>query len=312
MTFACHCSHQEYVHEGLFLFSDVKICFNGSLIDFLINELIRTRLDYDSLEYSFETIAHMQKVEYENIQKSWNVIKNHIRNFPINAPDYTTIEKELNVIIRDPSQIEKTLSAIKQLHDISKRALESNINALEQDVDKKIGFVGEIFAYLYARDIQMASCLFHKLILDNPNSFRQGLDLLTIVFKDNPDNDEVHFWEAKGTDTNFDGQRTKIVCWFNNDRDSHINMAIEAAKLQWKHEYPSLYKRATMALTRYQGGQNSFQCIGSIACDLSINPSDNAIKKFNEVRVDVRNKHFIIFKTEKLLEVVNSVYDKIC
>jgi len=136
--------------------------------------------------------------------------------------------------------------------------------------------------------------------------------LLTIIFKENPLDDEVHFWEAKGTNTNFDGQRNKIVRWFNNDRDDPITMAIEAAKLQWKHEHPTLYRRATNALARYQGGQNSFRCIGSIACDPSIGLSSDAIKKFNDIKVDVNNKHFIIFKTEKLLEVVNLVYDKIC
>jgi hypothetical protein len=312
MTFVNHCSFQESIYDSLFLFSDVQICFSNSLIDFITGELIKTRFDYEGLENSFETIASMKKIEYDDIQKSWNVIKDHISNFPLNTPNYATIEQGLKPIISHQVQIENILSAIKQLHDISKRALESNVNALELDIDKKVGFVGEILAYLYARDIQNANCLYHKLILDNPNSFRQGLDLMTIIFKDNPDEDEIHFWEAKGTDANFGGQRTKIVHWFNNDRDTPINMAIEAAKFQWKHEYPSFYKRATSALTRYQAGQNSFCFIGSIACDLSIVPSSEAIRKFGDINVDVNNKRFVIFKTEKLLEVVNSVYDKIC
>lgn len=312
MTFVNHCSRQEQIYDGLFLFSDVQICFTGSVIDFITGELIKTRFDCEGLENSFETIASMKKIEYEDIQKSWNVIKKYMSNFPLDTPDYTAIEKELESIISDHAKIDNILSAITQLHDISKCALESNVNALELDIDKKIGFVGEILAYLYARDIQRADCIYHKLILDNPNSFRQGLDLMTIIFKDNPDEDEVHFWEAKGTDTNFDGQRTKIVHWFNNDRDRPINMAIEAAKIQWKYRYSSLHKRAASALTRYQTGRNSFRYIGSIACDLSIAPSREAIRKFNSVNVDVSNKHFIIFKTERLLEVVNSVYDKIC
>jgi len=153
MTFEKHCSQTEQVYDGLFLFSDVKITYTVPLLDFIIFELIKTRLDYDSLGYSFETIANLKKVESENIPKSWDVIKKHIEFFPINTPNYNAIENELSTITRDESQIENTLSAIKQLHDISKHALESNINALELDMDKKIGFVGEMFAYLYARDI---------------------------------------------------------------------------------------------------------------------------------------------------------------
>jgi hypothetical protein len=311
-TFVNYCTRNETIFDGLFLFSDIKIPKTILLIDFIIGELMKTRLDYESLGYSFETFANTKNVKYENIEKGWEVIKKHIEHFPIDPPNYSAIENELSAIINDAPEITNMISALTQLYDISKHALESNINALKQDVDKKIGFVGEIFAYVYARDIQKADCLYHKLIPDNPNSFRQGLDLLTIIFKENPEDDEVHFWEAKGTDTNFDGQRNKIVSWFNSDRDSHITMAIDAAKMQWKSEYPVLYRRAAKALARYQGGQNSFQYVGSIVCDLSIIPTNNAIKKFNDIKVDVNNKHFIIFKTEKLLEVVNSVYDKLC
>jgi len=311
-NFEKYCEVENKVFEDLFSLSDVKINQASGLDSFILEEFTKKRLDFNSLELSFETYADVNSVEQEIIQLSWPIIQSHLSNFPIDSPDYSSIEQKLNEATKKTEQVTKVLESLKRLHEISKHALESNVRGLEEDIDKKIGYVGELFSYLYARDIQKADCLYHKLILDNPKSFRQGLDLLTVIFDSNPDKDQVHFWEIKGTQKNFDGQRNSIISWFNQPGDKHLTMAIESAKMQWKNEYPELYERAIKALARFQMQENNFRYVGSITIDQNLKPTNDAIRKFHKINANRNNKHFIILKTEKLLERVEMVYDKIC
>jgi len=311
-NFGKYCKVEDRVFEGLFSFSDVKIKQSSGLENYILEEFTKKRLDFNSLELSFETYADVNGVEHNIIQLSWSIIQKYLSNFPIDSPDYSSIEKKLNEVTRKTEQITKVLESLKRLYEISKHALESNVSDLEKDIDKKIGYVGELLSYLYARDIQKADCLYHKLILDNPKSFRQGLDLLTVIFDGDPAKDQVHFWEIKGTQKNFDAQRNNIVTWFNQPGDTHLTMAIEAAKMQWKNEYPTLYERAVKALARFQIKENNFRYVGSITIDHNLKPTDDAIRKFKKINADKNNKHFIILKTEKLLECVEKVYGKIC
>lgn len=311
-NFEKYCEVENKVFEDLFLLSDVKIHQASGLDSFILEEFTKKRLDFNSLELSFETYADVNGVEQEIIQLSWPIIQSHLSNFPVDSLDYSSIGQKLNAVTKKTEQVTKVLESLTRLHEISKHALESNVSGLEEDIDKKIGYVGELFSYLYARDIQKADCLYHKLILDNPKSFRQGLDLLTVIFDSDPDKDQVHFWEIKGTQKNFDAQRNNIITWFNQPGDKHLTMAIEAAKMQWKNEYPKLYERAIKALARFQIQENNFRYVGSITIDHNLKPTDNAIRKFNNINADKNNKHFIILKTEKLLERVEMVYGAIC
>lgn len=311
-NFEKYCKVENKVFEDLFSLSDVKINQASGLDNFILEEFTKKRLDFNSLELSFETYADVNGVDQEIIQLSWPIIQSHLSNFPIDSPDYSSIEQKLNEATKKTEQVTKVLESLKRLYEISKHALESNVRGLEEDIDKKIGYVGELFSYLFARDIQKADCLYHKLILDNPKSFRQGLDLLTVIFDSNPDKDQVHFWEIKGTQKNFDAQRNNIVMWFNQSGDKHLTMAIEAAKMQWKNEYPKLYERAVKTLARFQIQENNFRYVGSIIIDHKLKPTYDAIKKFNKINANKNNKHLIILKTEKLSEYVEMVYDKIC
>jgi len=311
-NFEKYCEVENKVFEDLFSLSDVKINQASGLDSFILEEFTKKRLDFNSLELSFETYADVNGVEQEIIQLSWPIIQSHLSNFPTDSLDYSSIEQKLNEVTKKTQQVTKVLESLKRLHEISKHALESNVSGLEKDIDKKIGYVGELFSFLYARDIQKADCLYHKLVLDNPKSFRHGLDLLTVIFNSEPDKDQVYFWEIKGTQRNFDAQRNNIVTWFNQPGDKHLTMAIEAAKMQWKNEYPESYERAIRALARFQIQVNNFRYVGSIIIDQNLKPTNDAIRKFTKINTNKNNKHFIILKTEKLLERVDMVYDKIC
>jgi len=311
-NFEKYCKVENKVFEDLFSLSDAKINQASGLDSFILKEFTKKRLDFDSLELSFETFADVNGVEQDIIRLSWPIIQIHLSNFPIDSPDYFSIKKKLNGATKKTEQVTKVLESLTRLHKISKHVLESNVRGLEKDIDKKIGYVGELFSYLYARDIQKADCLYHKLILDNPKSFRHGLDLLTVIFDSDSDKDQVHFWEIKGTQKNFDTQRNNIITWFNQPGDKHLTMAIESAKMQWKNEYPKVYERAIKVLSRFQIQENNFRYVGSITIDQNLKPTDDAIRKFKKINANKNNKHFIILKTEKLLERIEMVYDTIC
>jgi len=309
--FENYCTVNDSNFENLFLFSSVNVPENERLVNFIIDELIKTRFDYTSLEYSYETFASRTGLSQETIESSWLIIKNHLNHFPLESPNTEEIQTEIDSLLGN-SELEQIMDAFNNLYQVSKHALDQNLILINSEQTYKIGLIGEIFAYLFARDVQNAACLFHKLIPDNPKSFRQGLDLLTVIFENEQENDQVHFWEAKGTENDFDVQRNKIVAWFNRDDDSYLNMAIEAAKMKWKNEYPEKFQRAIAALSRFQLDRENYRYVGSIVYDNNYNPTDDAIRKFNDISVARDFKHFIIFKTEKLLEMLDKVYERLC
>lgn len=300
--------------RSLFELSNVNCPKTDNLVGFIFDEFKRTRLHFGSIETMFKTFASIKKIEQKMIPICWNVVKNFLGDFPIDAIDYDSLKKELEKQSLNGGQVEQALQATKLLHDKCAETLSANVNALKQSTDRKIGLIGELFSFLYSRDIHKTHCLFHKLIPDNPNSTRPGLDLLAVKFADDPDDDEVHFWESKSTLSDFDGQRYKIVQWFNAEKEKkYLSNVIEAARISWEKSFsPDEFERANIALSKFQANQKNFKFLGSIAYDTTITPSEDSIAKFDDIKVEKNNKNFILFNTEKLEEIVNEVYDKTC
>lgn len=306
------CTVHEQDFQTLFCLTTLNFKKTDNFIDFLFNEFKQTRLHFGSIETMFKTFAGIHKVDHENIEIGWKLISMHLGNFPIDDINYDILKVELSKVKINDKQICNIVNATTLLHDISKKSLSENVNAIKLQIERKMGLIGEVFSFLYSRDVQKTDCLFHKLIPDNPNSTRPGLDLLAVQFGESSEDDEVHFWESKCTVTNFDGQRYKIVKWFN-DEQGHIYLSnvIESARIHWEKSYPEdKFKRANIALAKFQANLKNFKFIGSIVYDTITTPSDESIAKFDKIEVEKTNKNLVLFKTEELEEIVNQVYDK--
>ena len=300
--------------QSLFEISNIECTKTDELVDFIFNEFKRTRLHLGSIEPMFKTFSEIKKMEQKIIPTCWDIVKDFLGNFPVDPIDYDSLKNKLENKNLNKIQVEQALCATKLLHDTCAETLSANVNAIKQSTDRKIGLIGELFSFIYSRDIQKTHCLFHKLVLDNPNSTRTGLDLLAVKFAKDPNDDEVHFWEAKSTLSNFDGQLYKIVKWFNTEKEKkRISNVIEAARIYWEKCLPfEEFERASIALAKFQADQKNFKFIGSIVYDMNITPSKESIAKFDKIMVEKNNKNLILFNTEKLEELVNEVYDKTC
>lgn len=299
--------------QSLFDLTGIQINNTKSSINFLLEELEKTRFHFDSLEISFYTLGELHGLSLNQLKDYWDIVKNSVINFPRGEPDYKRIESDLtknNVTGEQNSQI---LLVTKKLIQISRRTLNSNISAHIQSPQKKLGIMGELLPYLHERDIQKSNCIFHKLIPDNRIMPRHGMDLLSVKFGKVPNEDLVQFLEAKGTINNFDDRCNEIVKWFNGDIESHISMVIEGARIEWKSKLDyEIFRRASAALSRFQADVKNFKFIGSILCDFDNLPTNDKICKFNGITVEKGNKHLILFSIKNLQQLVDEVFKKAC
>ncbi len=309
-----NCDFNTSEFRSLFEITKGKCNKTDEMVNLIFNEFKQTRLHFGSIGTMFKTFAGIKNVKQKNIPTSWDIVKKFLGNFPIDQLDYKKLDEELSKKILDAEQKKCVIDATKLLHDKSKETLNANVKSLRQTTERKIGLIGEMFSFLYSRDVHQARCIFHKLIPDNPSSTRPGLDLLAIQFANNPDNDQVHFWESKCTLTDFDGQRYKIVQWFNTEKEKkYLSNVIEAARMLWEKSLSAEdFERANIALSKFQANKQNFKFIGSIAYDMTIIPKDESIAKFDDVKVPKNNKNLILFNTEKLEDMVNEVYDRTC
>jgi hypothetical protein len=142
---------------------------------------------------------------------------------------------------------------------------------------------------------------------------RHGLDLLAVKFNENPNLDEVNFWEAKATGGDISWCRDEIINWFNIEFGSRVNMAIEAAKNEWRYLYPPhICRRACSALCRYQATETNHRFIGSIAHDYNSYPGVEDLKKFKLINGPANQKQVVLFSIRNLTATANEVFMLAC
>lgn len=85
-------------------------------------------------------------------------------------------------------------------------------NADQVELAKMTGHLGEVIGYLVFRDLRRATCVRTKVVVDDPNGDRPGLDVLAFIF-DPADSgrDAVVIVEGKGTRNDVGGMREKVV-----------------------------------------------------------------------------------------------------
>lgn len=314
MTFVNHCKLiQNTDFESKFVLEENKLENNSETRSFLQKELQKTRFEFSSVQISYQTVAQLEGLSFENIRRFWPVIETRLKNFPLGDVDYGELQEALSKICNDEDAIRIGVAALGLLINRTRKILLANFEGLKNSPQKQMGFLGETISYLYVRDIKTADCIFSKIIPDNPHMPRHGMDLVSINFGKEDSKDVVYFWEVKSTIENFDDRCKEIVDWFNRDSESHLTMVIEAAKLDWKDKLSKEnFTRASSVLAKFLFAKTNYEYSGSIIFDSANVPNDRQIRKFDEVVVPKENKRLVLFKIEDFESIMDGVYGELC
>jgi hypothetical protein len=303
-------------YNGLFSKLDVQLkttTNRNSFQSYLSQELFKSRVETRTLEAEFATFAEYAGASLGLVHSLWNEINSlGIETF---LPKMKNAEFEIalrNLLVArryDEQYVVAALELAKKFRTyFSERVRQIFPNGANAS-ELRLGGLGELLAYLIATDLEQHDCIYHKLTPDTPNAARHGVDLLTIRFGPSSDNDEVHWWEAKGTKVSFSSQRDSIVYWFNEQMNSRLSTTVEAAKKEWVQKYDRpKWERAAKALNMYLLKVCRYKYVGTIAFDSSIIPSGGAIEGFSRVNGPPESKQLVLFPLANIEKLAEEVY----
>lgn len=304
-------------YNGLFSKLDVQLketTDRNLFRSFLSEELFKSRVEIRTLEVEFATFAEYEGASLEFAKRLWSEIVSLGIEILLPRVKSSESEEALRNLLRTNKHNEDYITGAIELtkkfrayvSERIKQIFPSGRNASEL----RLGGLGELLAYLIVSDLEQHDCIYHKLVPDTPNAARHGVDLLTVQFGQSTAEDEVNWWEAKGTTVSFSSQRDSIIHWFNEQISSRLSTTVEAAKKEWvsKYERP-IWERATSALNRYLLKVSRYKYVGTIAFDGTVIPSEGAIEGFSRVNAPPESKQFVLFPLANIKQLAEEVYN---
>lgn len=280
----------------------------------LVRTLLETRFSMEDIDGLFGIIALEHGLTNHELESLWKKIGGEIET-SIRSAKIKDLESRLSVLNEREVQDERAFAIIEAFKNECSKIIRLAVSYNSENTNYTTGVLGEIFAYLYARDIVQYECIHHKLEPDNTKTFRHGMDLLAVKFNESGQ-DEVHFIEAKATETNITSQRDAIVKWFTDEFALKANTVIDQAKRTWRNRYPpATFARAKLALSKFQAhldeiAKSPSRYIGSILVDEQNSPSDQEIIGFQ--KLSFPRKQLVIIRTPCLKDLSVEVFELAC
>jgi hypothetical protein len=304
------------LYLGLFSRTDVKLKAAvdvGALKRYLSEELFKSRVEPQALEAEFLTYAECSNLDFGFASNVWaDLVAFGTENlFPrLNVPNFEQeFGDSLAALGRQKTYAEESIKLVRNFRAYFSARIRLNFPTGANSRELQLGGLGELLAYLIATDVEKHDCIYHKLVPDTANAARHGVDLLTIRFGPSPDEDEVHWWEAKGTANSFATQRDRIVYWFNAQIYLRLSTTVEAAKKEWLTKYDrKKWTRASMALSKYMLKVSRYRYVGSIAFDSSVIPSEEALKGFGNIKCSPKNRQLVLFPLTNIERLAEEVF----
>ena len=301
---------------GLFTRTDVRLKTSTNIDTFkrfLSEELFKSRIEPQAIEAEFLTYAECANLDSGFASNVWQDLMRFGRGSMIPRLNIFNFEDEFRKTLatahRTDAYIETSIKLVSSFRNYFASRIRLNFPTGTNAKELQLGGLGELLAYLIASDIEKHDCIYHKLIPDTANAARHGVDLLTIVFGESPEGDEVHWWEAKGTASSFDAQRDRIVYWFNAQIYLRLSTTVEAAKKEWLSKYDrDKWNRASVALSKYMLKVSRYRYVGSIAFDSSVIPSDSVLRGFSSVNCPPECKQLVLFPLTNIEQTAEEVF----
>lgn len=283
----------------------------------LVKTLIETRLSIDDLDELFVAIACKRGISEIDAGIMWNVLGRKIEENITNGEGNSEIDqKDADAVLaRIPHLQHDILVLASDFIQECRKLIRLSTVFNKENTTYTMGVLGEIFAYLYARDVACYDCLHHKLVPDSIKTFRHGMDLLGVKFREE-ELDEVHFIEAKATSGIITSPRDDIVRWFRDELATKANTMIDQAKREWRNRYPDyVFLRAKKALSRFQVNlgelsHTSSRMLGSILIDHAQSPTDQEVLGFS--RLNFPSKQLVIIKVPSMERLSVEVFELAC
>lgn len=284
----------------------------------LAKTLVETRFSLQDLDQLFVTFALDRGLLEEDAQNLWDNVKMIVEENIVKGTEHNNIDSAIASAIAD-LKIETTLNLVTIVLDFRQlcfRLIRLATQYNPSNVKHTIGVLGEVLAFLYARDVANYDCIHHKLVPDSLMTFRHGMDLLAVKFNHRDIEDEVHFIEAKATTARINSQRDEVIKWFNTELAIKANTMIDQAKRNWRKMYPDdKFKRASRALCRFQIYANEISkspshYIGSIVVDVNQEPTDNEVLGFKSLQY--AKKQLVIIKAPCMVDLSREIFDLAC
>ncbi len=301
--------------KELFLRSDVSFiqAYRAEWVIALVKEMIGFRFSLEVQDALFETIAIEKGFDPKSAALIWSRIKAFFE-----IPMLVTPASRMSTLLQI-SKINLTdfkagvLDVIAEFVEVRSRIILANVPSGKTADLIRVGYIGELLAFLFSRDLDKAECIYHKLLPDSPRMARHGVDLLAVRLGPSPDNDVVQLWEAKGTAKRIPNARDEIIDWFNVKLASRVDMMIESAKREWRKNYPpSVWRRAVRALCRFQIGRGNYLLVGSVACDPQFQPSEEELTEFQSIRGPPSSKRIVVFSMSEIRRAAEEVFHQAC
>jgi hypothetical protein len=303
--------------HGAFLKMDVRIresANHESLGTYLAEQLFLSRFEVDTIEAEFMTFVEFSerkspKFAYQLWQEIEALGVPGLYSSKNSANYEGSLRAQLEGKQFEPAVVDSALATVARFRQYLSRRLSLNLPSGENAHELRLGGMGELLAYLVANDALRHDCIYHKLVPDTRNAARHGVDLLTVRFGRNNEEDEVHWWEAKGTESSIPGQRDKIIEWFNSILVERVSTTIEAAKKEWLLRYgKDSCLRATTALSRFLLSASRYKYVGFLVFDQSHEPSDGILEPFSQISCPPENKLVVLFPLPELGRLVDEAF----